>query len=169
MKPILAALLSTVLSAPVLAQDMLEQMRGDATRGMNEFRATHKAAIEAKGWHFVVGTQSVEEVPVSDVFVKGVKTEQGSIRSAYLLNVFYIAVTSAEAPEYLSSKMLVWVDCRSGSYEQHIVERYATVDGSGNPVSRTAEKQEAGEIEISGADVRSYEKPLIGAICTIRL
>ena len=169
MKPILAALLSTVLSAPVLAQDMLEQMRGDATRGMNEFRATHKAAIEAKGWHFVVGTQSVEEVPVSDVFVKGVKTEQGPIRSAYLLNVFYIAVTSAEAPEYLSSKMLVWVDCRSGSYEQHIVERYATVDGSGNPVSRTAEKQEAGEIEISGADVRSYEKPLIGAICIIRL
>ena len=169
MKKTLPLLLAVALSAPVLAQDMLEQMRGNATRGMNEFRAAHKTAIEARGWHFVVGTQSVEEVPVSDVFVKGVKTEQGSIRSAYLLNAFYIAVTSAEAPEYLSSKMLVWFDCRSGSYEQHIVERYAAVDGSGNPVSRTAEKQEAGEIEIPGADVRSYEKPLIGAICTIRL
>ena len=169
MKKTLPLLLAVALAAPALAQDMLEQMRGDATRGMNEFRAAHKAAIEAKGWRFVVGTQSVEEVPVSDVFVKGVKTEQGSIRSAYLLNAFYFAVTSGEAAEYLSSKMLIWIDCRSGSYEQHIVERYATVDGSGNPVSRTVEKQEPGEIEMHGADVSSYEKPLIGAICTIRL
>jgi hypothetical protein len=169
MKPVLAAIVGIALSAPVFAQDILEQLRDNATRGMNEFRMAHKAAIEAKGWRFVVGTQSVEEVPVSDVFIKGVKTEQGPIRSAYLLNVFYVAVPSSETREYLSSKMLVWFDCKSGSYEQHILERYATVDGSGNPVSRTAEKQEAGEIEIPGADVHSYEKALLGAICTIRL
>ncbi len=169
MKPILPALLALCLSSSATAQDFLQQWRDSATRGMNEFRSAHKAAIEAKGWHFVVGVQSVEEVPVSDVFVRGVKTEQGPIRSAYLLNVFYVAVPESESPEYLSTKMLVWFDCKSGEYEQHILERYATADGSGNPVSRTAEKLEPGKIEMPGADPRSYDQPLRAAVCTAKM
>ena len=169
MKSLLTLLIGVTLSTGAFAQDFLQQWRDSATKGMNEFRSAHKPTIEAKGWHFVVGAQSVEEVPVSDVFIKGVKTEQGPIRSAYLLNVFYVAVPESEFPEYLSTKMLVWFDCKSGEYEQHILERYATVDGSGNPGSRAAEKQEPGKIEMPGADPRSYDPPLLAAVCTARM
>jgi hypothetical protein len=169
MKTILTIILGLALSSPVLAQDFLQQWRDSAAKGMNEFRSAHKAGIEAKGWRFIAGTLSVEDVPISDVFVKGVKVEQGFIRSAYLLNVFYAAVPAAEFPEYQSAKMLVWFDCKTGSYEQHILERYATVDGSGNPVSRDAEKQDPSAIEMPNADPRSYDKPLLAAVCTTKL
>lgn len=168
MKEILVPLLAFALSPPVLAQDLLQQWRDDATRDMNEFRSAHKAWIEANGWRFVAGALSVDEVPISDIFVKGVKAEKGSIRSAYLLNAFYAAVRASELPEYQSSKMLVWFDCKEGSYEQHILERYATRDGSGNPVSRDAEKQDSGAIEMPGADPRSFEKPLLAAVCSAK-
>ncbi len=169
MNKYLIPLLALFLSPSATAQDFLQQWRDSATKGMNEFRSAHKASIEAKGWRFVVGAQSAEEVPVSDVFIKGVKTEQGSIRSAYLLNAFYVAAPGSESPEYLSEKMLVWFDCKTGEYEQHILERYATVDGTGNPVSRTVEKQEPGRIEMPGADPRSYDPSLLAAVCTARM
>jgi hypothetical protein len=168
MKKFLIPLLGLAISGAASAQDFLQQWRDTATQGMNEFRSAHKAGIEANGWRFVVGAQSVEEVPVSDIFVKGVKAEKDSIRSAYLLNVFYVAVPASESPEYLSSKMLVWFDCKEGSYEQRILERYATVDGSGNPVSRDAEKQDSGMIEMPGADRKSFEKPLLAAVCSAK-
>jgi len=168
MKNLLTALIGVTLSTGAIAQDFLQQWRDTATQGMNEFRSAHKAGIEANGWRFVVGAQSVEEVPVSDIFVKGVKAEKESIRSAYLLNVFYVAVPASESPEYLSTKMLVWFDCKEGSYEQRILERYATVDGSGNPVSRDAEKQDSGMIEMPGADRKSFEKPLLAAVCSTK-
>ena len=169
MKKYLVPLLAFALSSPVFAQDFLQQWRDSAAKGMNEFRSAHKAGIEAKGWRFIAGTLSLEEVPISDVFVKGVKVEQGFIRSAYLLNVFYAAVPAAEFPEYQSAKMLVWFDCKTGSYEQRILERYASVDGSGNPVSRDAEKQDPAAFEMPGADPRSYERPLLAAVCTTKL
>jgi hypothetical protein len=168
-KKILVTLISLALSSAVCAQDFLQQWRDSATKGMNEFRSAHKAGIEANGWHFVAGAQSAEEVPVSDVFVKGVKAEKGSIRSAYLLYALYVPVPASESPEYQSAKMLVWFDCKEGSYEQHILEHYASADGSGKPVSRDAEKQGSAAIEIPGADPRSIEKPLLAAVCSAKL
>lgn len=165
----LATLLGLSLAPAVCAQDFLQQWHDSATAHMNAMRAAHKGAIEAGGWRFVAGAQSAEEVPISDLFVKGVKSERDAVRSAYLLNVFYVPVPASEFPEYQSTKMLVWFDCKQGSYEQRILERYATVDGTGNPVSRAAEKQEPGTIEMPGADRRSYEEPLLAAVCKTRL
>jgi hypothetical protein len=169
MKKFLVPLIGLALSSAVGAQDFLQQWRDSATKGMNEFRSAHRAGIEANGWHFVTGAQSAEEVPISDVFVKGVKVEKGSIRSAYLLNAFYVPVPASESPEYQSAKMLAWFDCKEGSYEQHILERYASVDGRGNPVFRDAEKQVLAAIEIPGADPRSFEKPILAAVCSAKL
>jgi hypothetical protein len=168
MKKFLVTLIGLALSSAACAQDFLQQWRDSATKGMNEFRSAHKAGIEANGWHFVAGAQSAEEVPISDIFVKGVKAEKGAVRSAYLLNAFYVAVPASEFPEYQSAKMLVWFDCKEGSYEQRILERYASVDGSGNPVSREAEKQGSAGIEMPGADPRSFEKPLLAAVCSTK-
>jgi hypothetical protein len=168
MKNLFTLLLGVTLSTGAFAQDFLQQWHDSATKGMNEFRAAHRPSIEAGGWRFVAGAQSLEEVPISDIFVKGVKTEEGSIRSAYLLNVFYLPIPASESPEYHSTKMLVWFDCKEGGFEQRILERYSTVDGSGNPVSRDAEKQSSGMIEMPGADVRSFEKPLFAAVCTAK-
>ncbi|MEO8158860.1 MAG: surface-adhesin E family protein [Betaproteobacteria bacterium] len=165
MRSLLIALIGVTLSAGVFAQDFLQQWHDSATRNMSEMRAAHKPAIEAAGWRFVSGAQSVEGVPISDLFVKGVKVEKDTVRSANLLNVFYVPVPASDFPEYQSTKMLVWFDCKEGEYEQRILERYATVDGSGNPVSRDAEKQGAGTIEMPGADRHSYEKALLAAVC----
>jgi hypothetical protein len=168
MKKILISLLGLALSSGAFAQDFLQQWHDSATKAMNEFRSAHRSSIEAGGWRFVAGAKSLEEVPISDMFVKGVKTEEGPIRSAYLLNVFYLAVPESESPEYHSTKMLVWFDCKEGNLEQRILERYSTIDGSGNPVSRDAEKQSSGMIEMPGADARSFEKPLFAAVCTAK-
>jgi hypothetical protein len=168
MKKIIIPLLGLAISGAAPAQDFLQQWHDSATKGMNEFRSAHRPSIEANGWRFVAGAKSLEEVPISDIFVKGVKTEEGSIRSAYLLNVFYLAVPASESPEYQSTKMLVWFDCKERGYEQRILERYSTVDGSGNPVSRDAEKQSSGMIEMPGADSRSFEKPLLAAVCAAK-
>jgi hypothetical protein len=168
MKKILIPLLAVALSPPVLAQDFLQQWRDSATKGMNEFRSAHKAWIEANGWHFVAGALSEEEVPISDIFVKGVKAEKGPIRSAYLLNAFYAPVPASEFPEYQSAKMLVWFDCKEGSYEQRILERYTSVDGSGNPVSRDFEKHDTPGIEMQGADPQFVESSLLLAVCSAK-
>ncbi|HEX4985301.1 MAG TPA: surface-adhesin E family protein [Burkholderiales bacterium] len=168
MKNLLLAIAALALPAVAGAQDFLQQWRDSATRDMNEFRAAHRGPIEAAGWRFVTGTMTAEEVPVSDVFVKSVKVEKGAVRSASLLNALYQPVATSDIPEYRSTKLLVWFDCKEGSYEQHILERYATVDGTGNPVSRDAEKLDTPSIEMPGADPRSYEKPLLAAVCTGR-
>lgn len=169
MKKFLVPLIALALSSAVCAQDFLQQWRDSAIKGMNEFRSAHKAGIETNGWHFVAGAQSMEEVPISDVFVKAVKAGKGSIRSAYLLNVFYVAVPASDSPEYQSTKALVWFNCKEGSYEQRNLERYASVDGSGNPVSADAEKPGSEAIEMPGADPRSIEKPLLAAVCSAKL
>ena len=124
--------------------------------------------IEANGWQFVAGTLSAEEVPISDMFIRGVKTEQGSIRSAYLLNAFYLPVADPELPVYQSTKMLVWFDCKEGNFQQRIVERYPSADGSANPVSRDTEMHDTLGIELPGADPRSVEKALLPAVCSRR-
>jgi hypothetical protein len=168
MNTILAALTGLALSSAACAQDSLQQWRDSATRGMNEFRSAHKPRIEANGWLFVAATLSAEEVPISDIYVRGLKVEKGSIRSAYLLNTFYAAVLALEFPGYQSSKMLVWFDCKEGSYEQRILERYASADGSGNPNSREAEKQSLPTIEMPGADPQSFDEPLLAAVCSAK-
>jgi hypothetical protein len=168
MKNLLTLLIGVTLSTSAFAQDFLQQWRDSATQGMNEFRSAHRPSIEAGGWRFVAGAQSLEEVPIADIFVRGVKTEEGYIRSAYLLNVFYLPIPASELPEYQSTKMLVWFDCKEGGYQQRILERYSTVDGSGNPVSRDAEKQSSGMLEMPGADARSFERPLFAAVCTAK-
>jgi hypothetical protein len=169
MKKLLFVLICMSLSASASAQDFLQQWRDSAAKAMGEFRAAHQKSLELAGWRFVTGTESAENVPVSDIFVKTVRSESGTIRSAYLLNALYIAVTEGESPGYRSAKLLVWFDCRDGTYQQRILERYATVDGTGIPVSREAERQESTVIELAGADPRSYEKPLLAAICTSRM
>lgn len=161
----LVTFLALAVPCTACAQDFLQQWHDSATLHMSEMRSAHKSAIEAGGWRFVTGSQSVEGVPISDLFVKGVKVEKDAVRSAYLLNVFYVPVPASDFPEYQSTKMLVWFDCKEGDYEQRILERYATVDGSGNPVSRDAEKQAAGTIEMPGADRHSFEKALLAAVC----
>ena len=165
----LAAIFALALSSSVCAQDFLQQWRDSATKGMNEFRSAHKAGIEANGWHFVADARSAEEVPISDVFVREVKTGDGSIRSAVLLNVFYTPMPGSGSPEYQSTKALVWINCKQGSYEQRNLERYASADGSGNPVSTTAEKPGSEPIELPGADARSIEKPLLAAVCSAKV
>ena len=168
MKNLFTALIGVTLSTGAFAQDFLQQWRDSAIQTMNEFRSANKAGIEAGGWRFVAGALSAEEVPISDIFIKGVKAEKGSVRSAYLLNAFYEPVPASELPEYQSTKMLVWFDCKEGSYEQHILERYPSVDGSGNPVSRDIEKHDAPGIEMHGADARSIENLLLPAVCSAR-
>lgn len=157
-----------LLAPAALAQDFLQQWRDDAAKGMAQFRDAHRAPIEAAGWRFVTGTMNAEEVPISDLFIRQVKAEGGSVRSAYLLNSLYVAVPESDTPEYHSTKLLVWIDCKEGGYEQRILERYATVDGTGNPVSRVAEKQPPGAIELVGADKRSWENALVTAVCSSR-
>jgi hypothetical protein len=168
MKSLFFAIVGVSLSAAAPAQDFLQQWRDSAAKGMAEFRDAHKGPIEASGWRFVGGTHTAEDVPVSDVFVKAVKTEGGSVRSAYFLNALYIPVPESNVPEYRSTKMLVWIDCSSGGYEQRILERYATVDGTGIPGSREVERQESVLNGFPGADPRSYEKPLLAAVCTTK-
>jgi hypothetical protein len=137
MNRLLVMLIGLVLSSAAHAQDSLQQWRDSATQAMNEFRSAKKGRIEANGWQFVAGTLSAEEVPISDMFIRGVKTEQGSIRSAYLLNAFYLPVADPELPVYQSTKMLVWFDCKEGNFQQRIVERYPSADGSANPCRGT--------------------------------
>jgi len=168
MREILVPLLAFALSPPLLAQDVLQQWRDSATRRMIDFRSAHRPWIEANGWMFVAATLSVEEVPISDIYMKGVKVEKDPIRSAYLLNTFYAAVPALEVPEYQSSKMLVWFDCKDRSFEQRILERYASSDGSGNPNSREAEKQNRPTIEMPGADPQSFDEPLLAAVCSAK-
>jgi hypothetical protein len=169
MKKLPFVLICMALSTSVAAQDFLQQWRDSAAKAMNEFRAAHKSAIDGAGWRFVTGTESAENVPVSDVFIKTVRTESGTIRSAYLLNALYVEAPASDTPAYHSTKLLVWFDCRDGTYQQRILERYASVDGTGIPVSREAERQESAVMELVGADRRSYEKPLLAAICTSRM
>ncbi|HVY06541.1 MAG TPA: hypothetical protein VHB46_11245 [Burkholderiales bacterium] len=168
MKKLFLAIAGLSLSAAVPAQDFLQQWRDSAAKGMAEFRDGHKATIEAGGWRFVGGTRSIEDVPISDVFVKSVKTEGGSVRSASFLNVLYVAVPESNVPEYRSTKMLVWIDCASGGYEQRILERYPTVDGTGIPGSREVERQESTLNGFPGADAHTYEKPMLAAVCTTK-
>jgi hypothetical protein len=168
MKRFLIPLLGLAWSSSICAQDLLQQSRDSATRAMNEFRSAHKAWIEANGWQFVAGTLSEEEVPISDIFVKGVKAEKGSIRSAYLLNAFYVPVPASELPEYQSAKMLVWFDCKEGNYEQRILERHASVDGSGIPVSRDLEKRDTAGIELRDANPQSVGSSLLLAVCSAK-
>jgi len=168
MNRLLVMLIGLVLSSAAHAQDSLQQWRDSATQAMNEFRSVKKGRIEANGWQFVAGTLSAEEVPISDMFIRGVKTEQGSIRSAYLLNAFYLPVADPELPVYQSTKMLVWFDCKEGNFQQRIVERYPSADGSANPVSRDTEMHDTLGIELPGADPRSVEKALLPAVCSRR-
>ena len=169
MKKIISLFICMSFAAGVAAQDFLQQWRDSAAKAMGEFRAAHQKSLELAGWRFVTGTESAENVPVSDVFVKTIRSESGTIRSAYLLNALYVAVAEGDSPGYRSAKLLVWFDCRDGTYQQRILERYAAVDGTGVPVSREAERQESTAIELAGADPRSYEKPLLAAICTSRM
>ena len=169
MNKTLILLTSLALSLSVSAQDFLQQWRDSATKGMNEFRSAYKAGIEANGWHFVADARSAEEVPISDVFIREVKAGDGSNRSAVLLNVFYIPMPGSDSPEYQSTKALVWFNCEQGSYEQRNLERYASADGSGNPVSTNAEKPGSEPMELPGADARSIEKPLLAAVCSAKV
>ena len=84
------------------------------------------------------------ELPLSAVrrqlFVKDVKVQDGSIRSASVLTVAYVPVPAFDVPEYQSSRALVWFDCKQERYEQRGIARYASMNGGGTPTSADAEK-----------------------------
>ena len=163
---VLVTLLSCLLAAPVLAQDFLQQWRDSAIKGMNEFRAAHAAEIKAQGWRFIDGAVTAEGVPIADVFIKDVKAQDASTRSVRVLNAFYVPVSAADFPEYQSSSALVWFHCADGQYEHRRVDRYASIDGRGEPTSSDAKQPVEAPLEMKGAEPQSMAKTLANAVCS---
>ena len=166
-KRALAVLIGLTFSALADAQDFLQQWRDSAAKAMNEFRTDHGPEIQAAGWRFVTAVTTPEGVPTADVFVKDVKVQQGSIRSASVLTVAYVPVPASDVPEYQSSRALVWFDCTQGRYEQRGLARYASVDGGGTPTS--AEKAAATAPQMQPADPGSSQSALLTAVCSATL
>ena len=138
-------------------------------KSMNEFRATSADAIKAGGWHFVEGLVNAEGVPLADVFIKDVKPQDGSVRSAQVLSAFYSPASSSDVPEYQSSKAVVWFDCASGGLEQRGIERYSTKDGAGAATSSEALKPTTAPREMRTAEPQTLDKALLTAVCTAKL
>ena len=162
------ALIGLMVASPICAQDFIQQWRDSAIVAMNAFRTGHWAQIKAQGWQFVGGAETSEGIPSSDVFIRDVKIPNGPIRSADVLNVSYLPLQVSDLPEFQSSKALIWFNCTEGSYEHRSVERYASTDGSGNPVSSDTKKAGSASMELKGAELLSMEKPLLAAVCSAK-
>ena len=168
-KTILVLLIGLFVSPALYAQDFLQQWRDSAIKSMNEFRATQADAIKAGGWQFVDGLVNAEGVPLADVFIKAVKTQDGAVRSAQVLSAFYAPASSADVPEYQSSKAVVWFDCSGGSLEQRGIERYSSKDGAGPATSSEALKPATAPREMRTAEPQTIDKTLLAAVCTAKL
>lgn len=168
MKKVLVTLIGVLFSSLAGAQDFLQQWRDSAIKGMHEFRDAHRAKIDARGWQFVGGTTNSDAIPISDLFIKDVKMRDGSTRSAYVLNAFYAPVAASDLPEYQSTKALVWLDCNEQRYADRSIDRYPSVDGSGDPTSSQAEKPASGSTEMKNAEPQSVEKTLLTAVCSAK-
>ncbi len=158
----LALLACALLSSTAGAQDFLQQWRDSAAKAMQEFRAAHSATIEAAGWKFAGGAVSAEGVPLADVFVKDVKAGQGSVKSADVLSVAYTPVPASSVPEHQSVKALVWFDCAAATYQDRALQRYASVDGSGQPSSS---ESAPAETAMRHAEPGSAEAAALSAVC----
>lgn len=169
MKKAMVALVALMLSSPTFAQDFLQQWRDSAIKGMNEFRAAHWPAIKNGGWQFVDGVVSADGIPTSDLFIKDVKAQSGTVRSASVLNAFYAPVAASEVPEYQSTMALVWFNCNDGSYQDRSVQRYASVDGRGEANSGDAAKPNSAPAEMKTPEPQSSEKTLLTAVCSVKL
>jgi hypothetical protein len=168
-KTIFVGLIGISVFAPLFAQDFLQQWRDSAIKSMNEFRATSADAIKAGGWHFVEGLVNAEGVPLADVFIKDVKLQDGTLRSAQVLSAFYSPTSSSDVPEYQSSKAVVWFDCAGGGVEQRGIERYSTKDGAGPATSSEALKPATAPREMRTAEPQTLDKSLLTAVCTAKL
>ena len=169
MKRVLVTFIGLLVGCPLGAQDFMQQWRDNAIVGMNAFRAAHSADIKAQGWQFVGGAETSEGIPVSDVFFKDVKIQDGPIRSAYVLNASYLPLQVTDSPEFQSTKALIWFNCTSGEHEYRSVERYANVDGSGAPTSSDTRKSDSTRMELKGAELQSMEKTVLSAVCSAKL
>jgi hypothetical protein len=165
-KRIFAGLIGLGLASPIYAQDFMQQWRDGAIAAMNAFRAAHSDQIKAQGWQFVGGAESSEGIPISDVFVKDVKILDGAGRSAYVLNVSYAPVEVSGLPEYQTTKALALFNCAQRSYEYRSVERYANMEGSGDPNSSDTRKADSPPMELKGAELLSMEKTLLEHVCS---
>jgi hypothetical protein len=167
-KKVLVMLIGVSFTSLGGAQDFLQQWRDSAIKGMQEFRDAHRAKIDARGWRFVGGAMNADAVPISDLFIKDVKIRDGPTRSAYVLNAFYALVAPSDLPEYQSTKALVWFDCNQQRYADRSIDRYASVDGSGDPTSSQAEKPASEPIEMNNAEPQSVEKTVLTAVCSAK-
>src|SRR3954468_22019077 len=166
---ILVGLIAFFVSPALFAQDFLQQWRDSAIKSMNEFRAAQADAIKAGGWQFVDGLVNAEGVPLADVFIKDVKQQEGMVRSAQVLSAFYSPTSSADVPEYQSSKAVVWFDGASGGLEQRGIERYSTKDGAGQVTSSEALKPATAPREMRTAEPQTLDKALLTAVCGAKL
>ncbi|MEO8626988.1 MAG: surface-adhesin E family protein [Betaproteobacteria bacterium] len=162
---VLATLLSCLVASPVLAQDFLQQWRDSAIKGMNEFRAAHAADIKGQGWRFIDGAVNAEGVAIADIFIKDVKMQDASTRSARVLSAFYTPASGSDLPDYQSSNALVWFHCADGRYEHRSVDRYASADGRGASASSDDKQPVPAPLEMRGAEPVSMEKTLLTAVC----
>ena len=169
MKRALVVLVGLTFSALGGAQDFLQQWRDSAAKAMNEFRTAHGPGIQAAGWRFVTAVTTPEGVPSADVFVKDVKVQDGSIRSASVLTVAYDPVPAFDVPEYQSSRALVWFDCKQGRYEQRGIARYASANGGGTPTSADAEKPATAAPQMQAVEPESTQSTLLTAVCSATL
>ena len=161
-------LVGLVLALPIYAQDFMQQWRDGAIVTMNAFRAAHSDQIKSQGWQFVGGAESSEGIPSSDVFVKDVKILDSPIRSAYVLNVSYVPVQVSGLPEFQATKASVLFNCTEHSYEYRSIQRYANMEGSGDPNSSDARKAGSPPMELKGAELLSMEKTLLENVCSAK-
>jgi hypothetical protein len=157
-----------VFVSPIYAQDFMQQWRDGAIVTMDAFRAGHSDQIKAQGWQFVGGAESSEGIPNSDVFVKDVKILNGPNRSAYVLNISYVPVQVSGLPEYQATKAFVLFNCTERSYEYRSIERYANMEGSGDPNSSDTRKAGSPPMELKGAELLSMEKTLLENVCVAK-
>jgi hypothetical protein len=161
-----ALLVGLVFASPIYAQDFMQQWRDGAIAAMNAFRSAHSDQIKAQGWQFVGGAESSEGIPISDVFVKDVKILDGTNRSAYVLNVSYAPVQVSGLPEYQATKTVALINCTERSYEYRSIERYANMEGSGDPNSSDSRKADSPPMELKGTELLSMEKTLLEHVCS---
>ena len=168
-KKLLVTLFGLVCASSVGAQDFLQQWRDTATQNMNDFRAANAKKLEAAGWKFVAGAQSVERVPLSDLHIANVKARAGKVRSADVLDVGYLPFPESTVAEYQSAKSVTWFDCGAKTFEHRRYERFTSVDGSGAPTSAEEAKADTAPADMKHPDHGSVMNDVLDAVCAAKL
>lgn len=168
MKKLLAVIIALAAALPASGQDFLQQWKDTATQQMKDFRAAHRPAIEAGGWRFVHGAVTLEGVPVSDYFVKGIADRPGGLRAAQVLNTFYVPIPEADVPEYQSTRGQIWFDCKAGTFEQRDLSRFASADGSGTANSADEPRGDAAPFTGQAPAHQSVEGALLEHVCAAK-